>query len=260
MSRASRKKRSKTHKTRKPSAEESKHRNQDEHRWRKVAAWTVPLVVVPVTLALSADGRTGVWLTVIVSVVFLVYVLIILEWYIWRAKPERNRLRLASVFVIAFVIAAGFIWQSRIEWHSVPHGLWLALTDDEKHKFVEVLLSQTETRERIMIACPPMNEQLCISATPFVDLFKRGRFIVENDRVDRVILGKPSAGVTLFKYGHADAFDPQDPDQGKWVRQTASLLTVQQAFDAIGIEVKQVADESFPPDIIGIFFGVEPRK
>jgi hypothetical protein len=83
--------------------------------------------------------------------------------------------------------------------------------------------------------------------------------VVENDRVDRIIPGKPIAGVVLFKYGHADKFDPQDPDQGKWVQYSRSLQTVEKAFASVGIKTTTVADEGLPQDVIGVFFGLEPK-
>jgi len=131
---------------------------------------------------------------------------------------------------------------------------------DKPAPFLVRLASETEPRERVRLGCPAANEEICVLVTPFVDAFKRGHFIVENNRVDRVTLGQAAAGVVLFKYGHADAYNPQDPDQGVWVRQTPSMETIEEAFAQIGINLKQSADEALPEDVIGVYFSIEPYE
>jgi hypothetical protein len=128
------------------------------------------------------------------------------------------------------------------------------------HKFVATLASQKEQRERVRLGCPAANEDICVLAAPFIDAFKRGHFFVEGDQIYRVTLGKPTGGVIISSYGHADAFDPQDPDQGKWVRQTPSLDTIEEAFAVIGINATGGADESLQNDVITVYFGIEPDE
>ena len=91
-------------------------------------------------------------------------------------------------------------------------------------------------------------------------MFKRAGWVVERDQIERVVPTKPIAGVVLFKYGHADAFDPTDPDQGKWVELSESLLTVMRAFTEVDITTARAADERMPQGVIGVFFGVEPDR
>ena len=83
--------------------------------------------------------------------------------------------------------------------------------------------------------------------------------MVQGDQIERVVPTKPIAGVVLFKYGHADTFDPTDPDQGKWVELSESLQTVIRAFTEVDITTASAADERMAQGVIGVFFGVEPN-
>jgi amino acid transporter len=236
---------------------------QKEKGWRDVLLCVIPLAIGFISTFIGIADSThkvlALWAGVGAVVAFLFFVLFLAEWYIWREKKERRKFRIAFVALSAAVVVAGFFWQSRIDNPPPPRSPWLTLTDQQKRGFITVLASQTETRERIKIGCPLGNEEICISTTPFIEFFKRGHFVVENDRIDRIIPGKPIAGVVLFKYGHADKFDPQDPDQGKWMRYSESLQTVKKAFASVGIKTTTVADEGLPHDVIGVFFGLEPK-
>ncbi|MBA3239884.1 MAG: hypothetical protein H0T60_01495 [Acidobacteria bacterium] len=208
----------------------------------------------------SAHGILLVWTSVASAITLLGYTLFLLEWYVWREPSERRKARTIFLLAGVLIVVFGGVWQSRIEKPVPPHRTWLRFTDEERRRFIAALASQTEPRERVRIGCPAANEDICVLVTPFVDAFKRGHFVVENDRVERVTLGKPSAGVILFRYGHADAFDPQDPDQGVWSKITPSLETIEAAFAEIGINSQSSADQQLPEDAVGIYFGIEPHE
>lgn len=180
--------------------------------------------------------------------------------YICRTTVQQRGLRIALGILCIFIISAA-VWKRPQKQDLIPSARpWLRLTEDERQKFIAVLASQTEPRERVRLGCPAANEEICILVTPFIDAFKRGHFIVENDRIERVTLGKPTGGVVLFKYGHADAFNPQDPDQGVWVNISPSLATVENAFAEIGINAMTSADKSLPQDVIAVYFGIESME
>jgi phage terminase large subunit len=83
---------------------------------------------------------------------------------------------------------------------------------------------------------------------------------LKDDQIERVSPTKPITGVVIFKYGHAARFDTNDPDQGKWVKVSASLINIKQAFSAIGIDAVVVADEHMQQNIIGVYFGIESQN
>ena len=163
------------------------------------------------------------------------------------------------VLACSALVVGGLKWQSKIQL-PVPRRPWLRFTEDERREFVALLASQTEPRDRVRLACPTSNEEVCVLAEPFVGDFQRGHFFVENAGITRTILGKPTSGVVLLTYGHADIFDPQNPDMGKWVKQTPSLSKIEDAFGEIGINTIGLADESLPHDLILIYFGIEPDE
>jgi len=140
-----------------------------------------------------------------------------------------------------------------------PRRQWLHFTDAEMATFVSTLASQAKERQHVKLGCPAADENICVLAAPFLNAFKRGHFIVDNDQIFRVVLGKPESGIVISAYGHADKFDPQDPDQGKWVQQTPSLSTVEDAFAAIGVNTGASADETLPESVISVYFGIEPN-
>lgn len=252
-------KRSKKNNRRARTGKKGRYKNQDKHRWRKVATALLSVAFfVPFTTVFYLHGPGFVWSVVASVALLLALILVLLEWHVWKQGSAWARFCL--ICFCGLLSVGGFMWQSRIEKLSPPHRPWLRFTDEERRRFIATLAAQTEPRERVRIGCPAANEDICVLATPFVDAFKRGHFIVENDRVDRVTLSKPAAGVVLFKYGHADAFDPQDPNQGKWTEITKSLETVESAFGEIGINSRIMSDETIPKDVIGVYFGIEPYE
>ena len=237
----------------KPSHKQRKD-NGDNDNWRNVWVWLIPLIfAVFLAAAFSFHNAIAVWCGVASAAILIAYALFLLEWYVLHENSHRRIARSACALLIATSLGIG-VWQgSRL--HS--NRSWLVLNGQERQGFINVLAAQYESREKIRLGCPAAREDICVLVTPFIEAFKLGHFIVENDRVDRVIPGKPSTGVVLFKYGHADGFNPQDPSQGIWVTQTRSLNTVAMAFKEIGINAGNAADQNMPVDVIGVYFGIE---
>lgn len=234
--------------------------NQDKRRWRDLLLWFLPLLTASVIAVIAVPDAVRFWVAIVSFLFLLFYLAILLERYIWRTGTQHRKLRAALVLAFVLVIAGGVKWHPRPPTPSPPRRPWLRFTDEERQKFISALASQTEPREHVRLGCPAANEEICVLVTPFVDAFKRGHFIVEDNRIDRLTLSQPSAGVVLFKYGHADAYNSQDPDQGVWVRQTPSMETIEEPFAEIGINLTQTADEKMPKDVIGVYFGIEPYE
>jgi hypothetical protein len=125
-----------------------------------------------------------------------------------------------------------------------------------RQTFIEKLRGQSSSRERIRIGCANSNEEACVVAAQFLDLFREAGWKVEGNAVQRLVLPKPLSGVALFKHGTGVA-DPSNPHSGLWIEQTKSLLTVESAFTKVGIETTQHADASMPEGLVGIYFGVQ---
>jgi hypothetical protein len=90
-----------------------KYKNQDKHRWRKVAAWVIPFLIVPVYLTVTARSISGVWLAVFTWVAFFFYFTLMLEWLVWRESGQRRWLRIVCALLCGLVIGVGFVWRTR---------------------------------------------------------------------------------------------------------------------------------------------------
>lgn len=236
----------------------TKHRaqNQDKHRWRKVGFALFPIFIGScLTFILYPHKVVSIWSIVLVLLSSLGFALLMLEWYILRENADRKILRAVFTVLGLLCVLGGAAWQ----WNLPKERLWLVLSDEEKTKFIELLASQTGTRKRVRIGCPVAREDICVLVTPFVDSFKRGRFVVVDDEVERTNLAHPKVGVILFQNGSAAGFDPQNPDHGVWAEVSDSLVTIERAFAEVGIKVQTAADRDFPEDVMGVYFGIEPQ-
>jgi hypothetical protein len=139
-----------------------------------------------------------------------------------------------------------------------PQNKWLELTLKEKSLFIEALKSEPNPSEQIILSCASSTEEICTFAGEFAELFKRGNWSLKNDNVIRGQLGIPLRGVTILTYGHADKYDRQDPDQGKWISMSSQLQSLIKAFEKIGIRPGLRADETRPETEIVVYFGIEP--
>jgi hypothetical protein len=134
------------------------------------------------------------------------------------------------------------------------------LSKDEVQRFVALLASQTEKRERISIDCPANSEADCIYAGKFIDLFKAAGWAVVDSIVHRVTLGIPYAGVVIGVHSDA-AFDPnQKVGTGHWVKLTPSQVNVREAFLSIGVGTKPESADSIMEGTIQLYFGPEQTE
>lgn len=133
------------------------------------------------------------------------------------------------------------------------------LASKHREEFVRVLQSQSEPREAVKIGCPSNDEQTCVFAGNFLNLFKVAEWPLQFDSIKRLNLPKPLSGVALFKHG-TGGYDPSLLNSGLWVQETPSLTTIQKAFAKIGMkaQLQKQADVQMPNNLIGVCFGVEP--
>jgi hypothetical protein len=90
-----------------------KYKNQDKNRWRKVAAWVVPFVTVPIYFTVTAQGVSGVWLAVFTWIAFFLYLTLMIEWLVWRESSQRKLLRVVCALFCVAIGGFGFIWAGR---------------------------------------------------------------------------------------------------------------------------------------------------
>lgn len=129
----------------------------------------------------------------------------------------------------------------------------LRITSEQENEFVRALKSVPESRESVRLGCAAADEQACVLAGNFFDIFHKAGWTVRTIGVERVRLSIPRGGVVLMKHG--ERTDPPPPGSGVWVLQTPSSLAVESAFHAIGLHTEKNADATMPEGVIGIFIG-----
>jgi hypothetical protein len=165
--------------------------------------------------------------------------------------------------------------QSRVKWLQTPvamillggvvfgigHHVWPpirrhTLSVQERYSFEKPLSEQKEPREEIQILCAEGDEPSCLYGGQFVNLFREAGWKVQNNRIERVRLNNPSAGIVLFKHG-TGKLDPDNWQSGLWTALTASLVDVRRAFVNIGIEPESASNPELREGVISIYFGLE---
>jgi hypothetical protein len=157
------------------------------------------------------------------------------------------------------------LWNKIAFWGSVASVLSLAalfipsrqqppvLSIANKKTFVQNLSSCPRPREDVRLSCPGADEQACVLAGEFLELFQAAQWKVVGDQVLRGQIGKPRRGIVLLKRGVTTS--PPPPGSGVWVNMSPSLTALQRAFAGIGQHVETFADAAQPEGVITVFVG-----
>jgi hypothetical protein len=131
------------------------------------------------------------------------------------------------------------------------------LTANERTRFEKPLIVQQKgEHEEVQFTCPAADENTCVYAEQFIDMFREAGWRVQNNEVQRGTLARPPSGIVLFK--HTDGTpDPNDWKSGTWTRISPGLVSVYQAFASIGIEVDGAGRKDISEDVLTIYFGQE---
>jgi len=122
-----------------------------------------------------------------------------------------------------------------------------------KQAFVHMLSSCPHPREEVRLSCPGADEQACVLAGEFLELFQAAQWKVVGDQVLRGQIGKPRRGIVLLKRGLTTS--PPPAGSGVWVNMSPSLTTLQRAFAGAGQQVETFADAAQPEGLITVFVG-----
>ena len=98
-----------------PASAKRRYKNVDRHRFRKVFVWVIPIILsIPVTMAFIAKGTLFRWCVIVSLVIFVGYILFLLEWYVWRENPARKRARIGFGFFCLLAVICGILLQRLI--------------------------------------------------------------------------------------------------------------------------------------------------
>lgn len=88
---------------------------QEEHGWRHVLVWVIPLaiafILTFISLTYSTHRLLAIWAAVGAGIAFLLFVLFLAEWYVWKEESQRAWPRRAFGLLCAALIVGGFVWQ-----------------------------------------------------------------------------------------------------------------------------------------------------
>lgn len=131
------------------------------------------------------------------------------------------------------------------------------LSPKERTEFEAPLKAQKTDQQEIHLACPSTDEKACEFATQFVAMFGESGWKVQT-AVDRKTFQRPKPGVWFLRKGGAQPKTPYDWNVGGWMSiSDPTLLTVQKAFQKLGIEPDASTGYEFPDNVMTIYFGTE---
>ena len=121
-----------------------------------------------------------------------------------------------------------------------------------------ILKSQKEPREQLKITCPSNDEDLCVIATGYLELFQRAGWRTPSGGIERGLYGKSVSGISIAKKPEPGTLDPNNPNLGLWVLQSPSMVTINNAFGSLHVRVSRLAEQDLPENTISIYFGPQP--
>jgi hypothetical protein len=211
--------------------------------------WLAAFMALALLLLAPKIGRV---ITVVVLVgmeACLVHPLWQIGW-VQRASGAKKIKRYVAILLAASVIVSAFgiyVW---------PPLRRHRLDESEAAAFEKPLKDQREAHEEIQIACSNADEAACIYAEQFINLFLDAGWKVRGNRLDRVTLARPWAGVRIFKKG-IGKLDPNNWRSGLWTKMSPSLENVYQAFVNIEVEPEEGSNPDLGEDEITLYFGSE---
>src|ERR1022692_2699980 len=107
---------------------------------------------------------------------------------------QTSRLTVAIQLMTAVIVTMILVV---ISWPSIVDESHKELFIINSDKFISVLRAQAEARYVIRIGCEPRAEESCVIAGRFVEFFREAGWIVEDNSVQRTMLGKPEAGILV---------------------------------------------------------------
>ncbi len=111
---------------------------------------------------------------IVVALVVIFGLLVHPLWYFWWIEKTFSRRVMAGlVFAIGLVVFGVQVWPKP------QHPAWLDLNTEQVARFIEVLKSQSSAHEQIRLGCAAYSEQTCVASAKFLDIFKRGGWLVQ---------------------------------------------------------------------------------
>jgi len=237
-----------------PERETSEHRPapQSERSWEWAHTLAFLGVAVGIGGLLFPPGSPGAfiaWLAVLFAC--LVYPFLHFSRIVLPFAGSKIAYTISMVVLVSSIAVVGIRNFPKPPYYHV-------LSRKERNKFIEILKSQKTVRHVVRIGCPPNNEDLCVVAKEYAELFQWGDWKVEGPAVQRVTLSKPMSGVVLEQHSTGSR-TPHPPRTGVWTQVTDSATTITAAFKSVDIAPNPQGDFTMPEGTIGVYFGPTPH-
>lgn len=217
-------------------------------------AWSAGVGVVIALLTLIAGaGVIPRWAVAALGCIGFVSFSIVAVIHGWLNAPYWFGVPIRATVVFGAIAALMFFlcWTA---WRPIRRHI---LDDDERANFEEPLKKQNENRYEIQLDCPSADEQTCVYAAQFINLFREAGWKVQNNQVQRVVLGVPYEGVRIFAYVEKLPEPDAPVDRGVWTKVSASLITVYRSFHALNVEPEVGIRNDIKENVLTIYFGSE---
>jgi hypothetical protein len=167
------------------------------------------------------------------------------------AVPAKKWLRFGTAILLAvgtLVIFGIYVWPP-IKRHP--------LSATERREFENALRPQKGPDLEVQIGCPVGDEQACVYAGQFVNLFGESEWKVQ-PLVSRLTLSRALDGVTVYRRGGNKEDMMKRWNSGGWFGiNEPHLLAVQNAFRVIHIEIDGGANPDLAENVMMIYIGPE---
>jgi hypothetical protein len=191
--------------------------------------------------------------TTIITCLFLILGMAIHPiWHFWWIEHRtRRRVGALIIFCIGLVL---------IGWASWSPSSYYALSYFEKRAFIAAIYHQKETKETLIVRCPNTDEAICVVATRYLEMFQRAGWKTPTGGIERGSYLKAMDGISIYKKPSGGVADPNNPDQGQWVLQSPSIVTLRRAFGKTHLKVTWGSESDSPENVITIYFGPVPEE
>src|SRR5215208_697303 len=223
----------------------------------------ITILLAAVALPWVAHPYISLWAS-FVAVLLLDYLVYVFQQKRSRRDAHRHKLIKGTCVVIALLslLGASFVqyrmWKQPEETARKGRPQYGQLTPEQWAKLQEALKASPPPHEKIVLGCG-LNEEACVFAGEFLNLFRRAGWEVENNSVRRFVADHPVAGIVVSMHG-VGKHDPSNPDSGLWAIVSQSRIDLGNAFSSIGLTPHFEADPKRPEGTILVFFGVAPSE
>jgi len=166
--------------------------------------------------------------------------------------PTNNKRLTKTIGVLGLTIVMCVL--GYVKWPSIHRHV---LSNTERLSFENAIKHQEDVDLQVHISCPAGDEKTCIFAQQFISLFGESEWKIQ-PIVERLTLSKAMDGVMVYRKGGSKEDMMKRWNSGGYFNlNEPHLLAVQNAFQAIHIEINGGTNPELDENVMMIYFGPE---